>query len=220
MSNAVHLSPPSAPPAARAPAAGWVRPFVHVFAPFALLLAAGNLYAELQPNLTLARVVVSIWVTFALAAPAVVLFGLADPRSAPRPIFRYWRLCWAFGLVAFAIHTYYAVVVWFGWDFSQIADRQGLTVTVVNFTLLAVWAIDIAVALARGQGGGRVVAGVRWAAHLLFVVAAFVSAVTFTKSAVAMALAWVIAAGFLLALACRATAWLTRPRPVPRPLGG
>ncbi len=182
-------------------------PFVAVFTPFALLLAAANLYAEAAPDVTFARVAATALLTAAFAGPAAALFFLFDLDAAPPRVFRYWQLLWAFGFVAYALHAYLAVDDWFGWDFAQIAARQTHAVAASNYLLLAVWAADVAVAVTRGQrGGGTAVRLLRWAAHLLFVAAFVVAGVVFrseAKSTAAVVLGVAVggAAGF--ALVCR-----------------
>jgi hypothetical protein len=161
-----------------APAPRYV-PFVYVFVPFALLLAAGSLAAELAPNLTFGRVIYTILISAVFALPAVVLFFLRDLSAAPPLYFRYWQLLWTFGFVGYALHFYYSVGVWFGWDFAQICRRQGTVVMTTNCLLLVLWAADVALGLC-GQGvGGRTGLALRWAAHVLFVVAFVVASVIF-----------------------------------------
>ena len=131
------------------------RPFVNVFVPFAFLLALGNLVAEmgqvpipslldfnpsltdrLAGNLPFARVVYSIWLTFVFALPGLVLFVLFDLRRAPPIVYRYWQLFWTFGFLAYALHAWLAVGVWFEWDFEQISRRQTPVVAWTNYVLL------------------------------------------------------------------------------------
>ena len=189
-----------APPRPARPARARRYPaFVNVFVPFALLLAAGNLFAEagmnpvpellgadrtlaehLTGNPTFAKVMYSIWLTLVFAIPAVGLFLAYDLRTAPPPVYRYWQLFWTFGFVAYAIHAYYATAAWFGWDFAQIIDRQSLPVVVTNYAVLLLWGVDVAVSLVGGQGAGGVTFyRFQWLTHLLFVVAAVVAAVVF-----------------------------------------
>src|SRR5262249_41850574 len=101
-------------------------PFVYVFVPFAILLTVANLVAESSANLTFGRVVNSILLSATFAVPAVVLFFLRDPSTAPPLYFRYWQLTWAFGFLGYAIHFYYSFGAWFDWDLSQVLRRQGL----------------------------------------------------------------------------------------------
>jgi hypothetical protein len=152
---------------------------VYTFAPFSLLLAAGNVYAEVSPNLTFGRVVATILLSATFATPAVVLFFLGDQRAASPTRFRCWQLLWTFGFIGYALHFYYSVGVWFEWDFPQIWRRQGGVVVSANCALLAFWAADVALAL-RGQGaGGKVGEALRWLTHVLFVVAFVTASVVF-----------------------------------------
>src|SRR5262249_37631448 len=139
-------------------------PFVYVFVPFAILLTTANLFAELSTNLTFGRVVYSILVSAAFALPAVVLFFLRDLSTAPPLYFRYWQLTWTFGFLAYALHFYYSVGVWFGWDFSQILRRQGLLVLSTNCMLLVLWGLDACLGLFGPGVLGAVGLALRWAA--------------------------------------------------------
>lgn len=162
------------------PAVPRYAPFVNVFVPFALLLTAGNILAEMSANLAFGRVVYSIQLAVVFALPAVVLFLLRELTTASPLYFRYWQLFWAFGFVGYALHFHYSVGVWFGWDFAQIHRRQGTVVLFTNCLLLAVWAVDVAIAVFRGQGaGGTAGCVIRWAAHVLFVIAFVTASVVF-----------------------------------------
>ncbi len=158
-------------------------PFVYVFVPFAILLTVANLIAEGSANLTFSRVQYTILVSAAFALPAVVLFFSRDLSTAPPLFFRYWQLTWVFGFIAYALHFYFAMGVWFNWDFSQVHRRQGLVVLTANCTLLALWGLDAVIALFGPGAGGRVGLFVRWAAHVLFVVAFVTAAVVFRSNA-------------------------------------
>ena len=201
--------------------------FVRVFAPFAGLLALANLTAEagqvplpglldsnpylsarLAGNLTFARTVYSAWLMIAFAVPAVGLFFLYDLRTAPPAVYRYWRLFWGFGFLAYAVHAYLATGDWFGWDFAQIFRRQGFLVAGTNYLLLLLWGVEVGVAVARGQAAGKAVWFYRfqWVVHLLFVAAAVVATVVFfsvVKTAVAFALGVAVLAVAGLALLAR-----------------
>jgi hypothetical protein len=155
-------------------------PFVAVFVPFALLLTAGNLYAEMSANLALGRVVASILLTAAIALPAVVLFFRYDLTAHPLA-FRYWQLLWTFGFLACALHFYYAVGVWFDWDVAQIRRRQTDLVFGTNCLLLALWGLDVLFGLFGATAGGRPVRVLRWVSHALFVVAFVTAGVVFTS---------------------------------------
>ena len=176
--------------------------FANVFIPFALLLTGANVCAEagvnpvpaalagdphlkglLAGNPTFARVMYSIWITFLFATPAVGLFLLFDIRRAAPVVHRYWLLLWSFGFVAYAVHSYFATVVWFESDFAQIVERQSLPVVIVNYVLLAAWGIEVIASAAAGQGGGGVwLHRLQWFTHLLFLAAAIVAAVVFYHS--------------------------------------
>jgi hypothetical protein len=158
--------------------------FVPVFTAFAVLLASGNLYAESSANLTLGRVAGSILLSGVLALPAVALFLLFDLSAAPPGLYEWWRWLWSFGFVAYAIHAYYAVGVWFEWDFVQIERRQTWPVAWSNYLLLAMWGCDVFVSLVAGQSWRPVwYKWFQWATLGLFVGAFVVAAVVFRSPA-------------------------------------
>jgi hypothetical protein len=191
-------------------------PFVNVFVPFALLVTVLNLDAEAGllglvsaagANPTLARVVYSVWVAFAFAAPAVVLFALFDLRRASPAVYRYWQLFWAFGYLGYLIHAYYAVGVWFEWDFAQIARRQSWPVAVANYALVFLWGADVGVSLIWGQRPGWVwFYRFQWFTHALLVAMVYVAAIQFHtpfRSVQGEILGWVVVGGYGLALLVR-----------------
>ncbi len=197
------------------------RPFVTVFTIFALLLTAANLDAEIGlaggntaaeagQNPTLARVVYSIWITFVLATPAVVLFGLFDIRCAPPAVFRYWQLFWCFAFLAYVIHLYFAGV-WFDWDLAQIARRQSVKIGGVSYALIAcsncilalLWGVDVAVTLVAGQQpASRWFYRFQWLTAVFMVASVWLSAVKF-KSGLVVVLGAILTAAFVLASVTR-----------------
>ncbi|HKB38854.1 MAG TPA: hypothetical protein VKD72_20590 [Gemmataceae bacterium] len=175
--------------------------FTYTFVPFALLITAGNLAAEASPNPTLGRVVYSMWIAMALAAPALVLFGLYDLRRAPAAAYNYWRLFWTFAYLAYLAHFYYSVGMFFGWDVHAIADRQTWPVAITNFVVTGVWGLEVLAAwTGRHYGAGFHV--FQWFSHLLVLGAIIVAAIVF-KSGFVSALGWALVGSFGLALLTR-----------------
>ncbi|HJZ89435.1 MAG TPA: hypothetical protein VKE40_01090 [Gemmataceae bacterium] len=178
------------------------REFVHAFVPFALLLTIANLAAETRPNPTLARAAYTIWATFLLAVPALVLFALYDLRRAPRGVYVYWRLFWTFAYLAYLAHLYVAVGVFFGWDFRAIAAKQTWPVAATNYALTVLWGLEVLIALVAGRRAGGWFTAYQWLTHLLFVAMVYVSAIQF-KSGVVEAIGWVLVVFFAGALLTR-----------------
>jgi hypothetical protein len=154
-------------------------PFVHTFVPFAAALTAANVYAEMSADLTFGRVIGSILVSALFALPACLLYAASGFAEEPSTAARYRQLLWTFGYLAYVIHYYYSVGVWFGWDFAQIYRRQGTLVASTNSLLLVTWGIDVLFGLFGPRAGGRFIRGLRWLTHLHFMVAFFVAAVVF-----------------------------------------
>jgi hypothetical protein len=175
--------------------------FTYTFVPFAAGVTLGNLYAETRPDPTLAKGVYSVWLSIALAAPALLLFGLYDLRHAPAGVYNYWRLFWGFAFLAYLIHFYYAFVVFFDADVHQVADRQTWPVAISNFVVTALWAASAALAWAGGRPGGTAYA-FQWVAHVVVLGAVVVAGIVF-KTGFVSVLSWV-------AVAALAGGWLSR----------
>ncbi len=224
------------------PTAERYRPFVNVFVPFALLVTLANLIAEmgqvpipallenntslssrLAGNLTFARVVYTIWITFIIALPGLVLFLLHDLGSASPIVYRYWQLFWSFGFLAYLMHAYFATAVWFEWDWAQIVRRQTLPVVIVNYLLLVLWGLEVLIAVTCGQAASRgAFRWLQWVTHLLFALATFVAAVWFfsvVKTLIALTLGVLVTACAILALAVRLI-WGAPVSPSPIPATG
>lgn len=198
--------------------------FAWAFIPFGLLMAAGNLYAEIAPNVLHRRTTVTAWITFAFAIPAIAIFLLYHLQKAPAGIYRAWQLAWSFGFLAYAIHTAWATYGWYDFNFRQIVARQEWLPVIANYLLLLLWAIDVADSW-RGQGvrRGATLGVIHWAAHLLFIAAGFTATIVFhaNKTPVSLVL------GILLCLVVLPTAlarliWgdFGRPRPSSESLQG
>ena len=212
------------------------RPFVNVFVPFAFLLTLANLVAEagqvpipallehntslssrLAGNLTFARVVYSIWLTFVIALRGLVLFLLHDLGTTSPRVYRYWQLFWSFGFVAYALHAYLATADWFEWDWAQIVRRQTWPVVITNYVLLIAWGIEVLVATTVGQAAsqGRF-RYLQWFTHLLFAIATFVAAICFfsvVKTLIALLLGVVITACVVIAIIVRLV-WGSATQPI------
>lgn len=179
--------------------------WAYTFAPFAIALTIGNLYAETWSNPTLGRIVYSIWISIAFAIPSLYLFGRYDLRSAKPGIYNYWRFCWVFAYLSYMIHFYYSVDVFFEWDITQISDsrRLGPIVAMINFILTLIWTIEIAVnVICPKFVKTNIFHAFQWAVHSLVAVAIFYPS-AFTKSGVVTYLGWLAMSGLVFAVIVR-----------------
>jgi hypothetical protein len=115
----------------------------NTFIPFALMLVAGNLLAEMSQNLILARVDYSLWITFAMALPSLLMAALYDLRREPIGVFNCWRLLWTFGLVSYLLHVYFLFSEYFERNFADFINQQSPLVAYVTFGLMILWTIEV-----------------------------------------------------------------------------
>lgn len=137
----------------------------------------------------------TIWASFALAAPALVLFVLAAGR---RPPGRIWLAWWSAGLAGYGLHLWQGFGVMLGADWAATVALQGGVVAGANTVLAMLWAASVAVAWT-----GRPALWLHGTAALLLVVAALTSTILFGRSpspAVGWALAVLLSAALLARL--------------------
>lgn len=158
-------------------------PLVYTFVPFALLVTAGNAQAELAANLDYARVVYTVLISAVFAIPAAAIFLHRDLRTAPPLMFRYWQLCWTFGFIAFALHMYWSVGVWFEWDFAQIWRRQTGLVAISNYLLFGLWGSDVFFAIFYPRRDALLLRILHWSAHSLFAINFVFATIVFRSEA-------------------------------------
>jgi hypothetical protein len=114
-----------------------------VYIPFGLLLTAACLAAETAPQPTLRRAVYTIWLTVATATPALVLAALFDLRTAPWPVYAWWRRLWTYAYAAFVIHLAFGHG-FFEWSIAKVFEHQGWLVAESNYLLAVLWTIEMA----------------------------------------------------------------------------
>jgi hypothetical protein len=92
------------------------------------------------------------WAALILVAPALCAFPF---RRASDLAARYWLAFWTVSWVAYLIHFYWAVVVFFGGDWSKILNSPDLVSVPVLDTVVTVWwGLDIVLAwLVRSKVG-------------------------------------------------------------------
>jgi len=126
--------------------------FTAVFASFALLIAAANVYAETTNFLDFGRTVAAVWVMIVLLVPAFCLY--VWHRGAAAPL---WRLCWTFALLAYWIHLAFAFGTLHGSSLAGIIAKQGALAAGYNFAVTVWWSLDVVFVWFGARG-----AVVRW----------------------------------------------------------
>lgn len=119
---------------------------VAAFLVFSVGFAASMIAGLLAADADFARAKLTIWPCAALGGWAVALMlrgGLGDGAEAPP-----WRVWWAWGLVAYAVHLWWGFGVVYGWDFGAVYAGQGALVATANFGLAVLWALSVIVAFA------------------------------------------------------------------------
>lgn len=110
---------------------------------FSVGLLASVLYGLTADNADFGRAKATIWPCAALGGWAVALmirhrFGQAS-----------WRVWWAWGFVAYAVHLYWGFGLVYGGDPQAVYAGQGALVASANFALLCLWAASVIAAFAR-----------------------------------------------------------------------
>lgn len=147
--------------------------FTLAFVPFAVMMSAALLAAELSLDLIRYRTIYTIWVTTALFTPAMAAFVLPADSVRRRSL---WLIFWSFSYLAFLIHTAYAYFGFYGGSFQRFLDGQGLFPAIVNIVFFVWWTFDLLLALCY-HGDARWVRRERGAAHVFIFLTFFSSTV-------------------------------------------
>jgi hypothetical protein len=109
--------------------------------PTTLALVTAVMMVAQGPDLTLHRIINTIWISTALLIPALCLFAVrrTDVRR------RYALLLYTSAYAAYMVHFYFAVVVHFGGIQGTFAGMRKPIAT-TNFVLTAWWTLDLLVA--------------------------------------------------------------------------
>lgn len=177
--------------------------FAPVYIPFGVLLTAACLAAEASTQPTLRRAVYTLWLTLATATPALVLAAVYDLRTAPRPVYAWWRRVWTFAYAAFVVHLFFGHH-FFEWAFADVVRHQGWLVAGSNYLLAALWTAEMLLVWAGARRESSGVYAFQCATHLFMVGLTFTTAVvlhTGTVRVIGVVFTAAVAAGLLLRLA-------------------
>lgn len=129
------------------PAAPLLDGRVAALAVFAIGLALTVFLSLSADDPAYARAKYSIWPVVALGGWAVALMlrhGFTPALDAT-----HWRVWWAGGLLAYALHLYWGFGVIYGASFRAVYAGQGALVASANFGLFALWLLSASAAFAR-----------------------------------------------------------------------
>jgi len=171
--------------------------------PFALGMGFVVFASIAAPDIPHARAKFSIWLSIALAAPALALF-IRDYRLAGMT--QTWRLYWTFALAAYLVHLWYAFVIMFHASVAAVIASQGVVTASFNTLTTVLWFADVVSAWLRaGERGATIL---RVAAHAAVGAAAVLSTILFARDATSVVLGLFLLAaigtGFYLRLGAQA----------------
>lgn len=89
------------------------------------------------------RTFFTVWVSMALAAPAIALFPFAgdSPWAA-----RMWRILWTSSMLVFAVHFYWAIMVIFDGDWARVLNTSRVTAPRLDTVFAIWWVLDVLLA--------------------------------------------------------------------------
>jgi hypothetical protein len=178
------------------------------FVPFALLLSAALLGAEVAQNLVLTRVHTSSWVALGFFTVAFCLY--IWPGDSPRRR-SWWLLVWTFALLAYLVHFGYS---FFGPHHGSLRDiwqSQRPLIATSNFLVTLWWTVDVILAWLHRENWRGIA---RTLIHLLAFVTFFTSSLVLFGGVVRVFGALMTAA-VLIALGARLVRRFHHSPPVP-----
>lgn len=179
--------------------------FTVSFVPFALLLPAALLGANMQMDVGLYRTIYTIWVTTLLVIPAFCAFTL--PGDSPRK-HNIWLLFWTFSWIVYIVHTLYAVFYFYQANFQAFVAGQTVFGAITNVIFTIWWTVDVLIAwFGKRQDGW--VHKQRVALHWFAFANFFLSTIIFRPGIVTI-FGVALTLAVLICLAYRCDAWRRR----------
>ncbi|MDZ7266350.1 MAG: hypothetical protein ONB48_04265 [candidate division KSB1 bacterium] len=107
---------------------------------FLAVMAAALLLAEQREPVLFYKILYTARATMILFTPAICLYVLPGYSQSRR---NYWLLFWTFSFLSYAIHLYYAFVIFFHGSLREFFAAQGMLVATINLIITIWWAFDI-----------------------------------------------------------------------------
>ena len=95
---------------------------------------------EESHRLELHRTFFTAWVALILATPALCAFWF---RSSSERAAHYWLTFWSVSYVAFMIHLYWAIVIFFDADWGRIFNTPRVSAALPDIVLAVWWGADV-----------------------------------------------------------------------------
>lgn len=150
-------------------------------------------------NADVARAKATIWPCAALGGWAVALMichGFGPARDAAR-----WRVWWAWGLLAYAVHLWWGFGKIFDGSVAAVYASQGTVVATANFALLFLWGASVIAAFAG------------WPAKWLHIVTALLFAIAMLSASLLFGRDFSPVGGAVLAVLWLGALYLRQPKP-------
>jgi hypothetical protein len=165
-------------------------------------------------RLDLHRTFFTAWAALLLVTPALCLFPFRNSSSTAAG---YWLAFWTAGLLAFAVHLYWAVIVIFDGDWSRITNTTRVSAPVIDTVFAIWWGLDVLLAWSM-QRENRIIrierTIVSLLAFVLFVAGSVIEGEIWLSKAVGFVMAGAVAIAVLAWLARRLRVnAASRPRP-------
>lgn len=149
--------------------------FLATFVPSALLIFIAVFTARAHMDQLLTEVINSARATMILFTATIGLYTLPDEWPAKR---NYWLLLWTFSFVAYLIHLYFSLFLFFHGSVSAIFTFQGALMATTNLVITAWWIFDVTLAWFSENEEGWVRVE-RTALHILLLITFVLTAVDF-----------------------------------------
>jgi hypothetical protein len=153
-------------------------------------------------RIELHRTFFTAWAALLLVIPALCLFPFRHQSSSAAG---YWLAFWTTSFLAFAVHLYWATIVIFHGDWSQISSSTRVSAPVVDTVFAVWWGVDVLLAWTL-HPGKRLVNIERTIVYVLavalFIAASAIEGEIWLSKALGCTLAAAIAISILV--------WLTR----------
>jgi hypothetical protein len=138
---------------------------------------------DVGSRLVLHRTIFTAWAALLVTTPAFCAF-LARRTSG------WWLAFWTAGLIAFAVHFYWAVVVFFGGDWSRVTSSTRVSAPILDTIFFVWWALDVVLAWM-----GKEIRIARWLITLMAFALFFLGSAKEGEIALSRALGWGMLAG-------------------------
>ena len=112
----------------------------YTLVPIGILAALTIWFAEIGEDILLGRAIYSIWLTYAVATPALCLYTLGLNQEKRKT---YWLLFWTFAYLVYLLHVAWTFLGIFDGQVENMFSIQGLAIAGTNVVITLWWTADI-----------------------------------------------------------------------------